>query len=71
VVWRPQTPHFVVPYAPIIVTLDEGYQMLSNLIDCDTEEISDGLRVEVAFEPIGEGLKLPYFRPAGVAAEDR
>jgi uncharacterized OB-fold protein len=63
VVWRPQTPEFVVPYAPIIVTLDEGYRMLSNLIGCDSDDIQDDLRVQVTFEPIGAGFHLPYFRP--------
>src|SRR6478736_3949637 len=53
-VWRPQTPAFEVPYAPAIVALDEGYQMVSNIIGCDTEDLAVGMRVEVEFHPIGE-----------------
>jgi uncharacterized protein len=62
-VWRPQTPAFVVPYAPVIVDLEEGWQMLSCLIDCESNEVAVGMPVAVAFRPVGEGLALPYFRP--------
>lgn len=61
--WQPPSPGFAVPYAPVIVNLDEGYQMLSNVIDCDTAEVAVGLDVEVDFRPVGEGVNLPYFRP--------
>ena len=65
VVWRPQTPAFTVPYAPVIVEIDEGYQMLSALIDCDTDDIAKGLRVQVDFREMSDTITLPYFRPAG------
>lgn len=63
-VWRPQQPSFVVPYAPAIVELDEGYQMLANLVGCDVSEVAVGMRVRVEFHPVSEGYRLPYFRPA-------
>jgi uncharacterized OB-fold protein len=62
-VWRPQTPDFVVPYVPIIVQLDEGWQMLSNLIGCEHDAAEIGMRVQVEFHPITDGVMLPYFRP--------
>jgi uncharacterized OB-fold protein len=65
VVWRPQTPAFTVPYAVIIVDMDEGYQMLSSLIDCDTDILAKGLRVQVDFREMSDTITLPYFRPAG------
>ncbi len=61
--WQPPSPGFVVPYAPAIIDVDEGYQMLSNIIECDTADVRVGLDVEVAFHPVGEGVSLPYFRP--------
>jgi uncharacterized OB-fold protein len=64
VVWRPQTPTFRVPYAPIIVNLDEGFQMVSSLVGCDSADVRSGMRVEVVFHAIGGGVELPYFRPA-------
>lgn len=64
-VWRPQTPEFVVPYVAIIVDMDEGWQMLSNLIGCEHDAVEVGMRVAVEFHPIGDGeITLPYFRPA-------
>jgi uncharacterized OB-fold protein len=56
-------PAFVVPYAPAIIDVDEGYQMISNIVDCDSEHIHLGMRVAVEFHPIGGGMVLPYFCP--------
>jgi uncharacterized OB-fold protein len=64
VVWRPQAPQFVTPYVAAIVDLDEGYQMIANLIDCTPEDIASGMQVAVQFHPIGNGIWLPYFGPA-------
>ena len=63
IAYRPQTEAFTIPYAPVIVDLDEGFQMLSNLVDCDTNDLAVGMRVRVEFREIGP-LTLPYFRPA-------
>lgn len=60
---RPMSPRFTGIYAPIIVTLDEGYRMVSNLVGCDESVLAVGLRVEVLFHPIDD-VVLPYFRPA-------
>jgi hypothetical protein len=63
-VWRPQMPAFEVPYVAIIVDLDEGWQLLSNLIGCEVDDVEVGMRVEVEFHPVEGGFQLPYFRPA-------
>lgn len=63
VVWRPVTPQFRAPYAPAVIELDEGYRMLSNLVDLDVEDIAVGLRVQVVFQPLADGTTLPYFAP--------
>jgi hypothetical protein len=63
VVWRPQQPAFVVPYAPAIVDMDEGYQMLANVVGCDVADLAVGMRVAVEFHPVSGGYVLPYFRP--------
>ena len=65
VVWRPQTPAFTVPYCAAIVDLDEGFQMVSNIIGCDAGAVYCGQRVEVTFVAVSEVLTLPYFRPVG------
>ena len=61
IVWRPQTPAFTVPYAVVIIDMDEGYQMLSSLVDCDSDVLKLGLRVTVDFRDMSDEITLPYF----------
>lgn len=61
VVYRPVTPEFEPPYAPAIITLDEGYQMLTNIVGVPPEELAIGMRVQVDFHVVGPDLTLPYF----------
>jgi uncharacterized OB-fold protein len=63
-VWRPQTPAFTIPYTAVIVDVDEGWQMLSNLIGCEHDAVDVGMRVEVEFHPLNDEITLPYFRPS-------
>lgn len=63
VVWRPQLPTIEVPYAPAIVRLDEGHDLVSALIGLDHAAIAAGLRVEVEFHPVSDTITLPFFRP--------
>ena len=64
VVHRPQRPVFEVPYAVAIVELEEGFSMLTNLVDCAMEAIEIGMSVEVSFRKLSDEITLPYFRPA-------
>lgn len=52
-----------VPYVLALIELDEGPVMMSNVVDCDPEEVKVGMPVQVTFEPRGE-LQLPQFKPA-------
>jgi uncharacterized protein len=61
VVYRPVTPEFEPPYAPAIVALDEGYEMLTNVIGVSPEDLAVGKRVRVDFRAVGPDLTLPYF----------
>lgn len=65
VVWRPPHPALTVPYAPAVVTLDEGWWFLSAVVGCAPDELRDGMALAVEFHPASESLVLPYFRPAG------
>ena len=53
-----------VPYAVALVELDEqpGLRMLANLPGVPLESIEVGMAVEVVFEPLPAGGKLPQFR---------
>jgi uncharacterized OB-fold protein len=64
VIWRPQTPAFQIPYVAAIVDLAEGYQMVSNVVDCPWQDVRVGLPVEVTFEDRSETISLPVFRPS-------
>ncbi len=63
VVWRPQTPAFEVPYAPAVVELAEGYWMLSAIVDCEPDDLTENMPLEVTFHAITPEVTLPYFRP--------
>jgi len=63
VVWRPQTPAFRVPYCAAIVAIDEGFQILANVIGCAPDAVDIGQRVTLECHPISERFHLPYFRP--------
>jgi len=69
-VWRPQTPEFRVPYAAAIVELDEGYQMIANVIGCDHGDVHVGMRVAAEFHPISEEATLAYFSPIQVVTAE-
>lgn len=63
--WNPTMSH---PYAIVLVELEEGPRLLTNLVDVDPDDVRIGMDVEVCFEVIGEGereVHLPQFRPTG------
>ena len=64
VVYRPMTADFVAHYVLAVVDLDEGPAMLTNLVDCEPEQVRIGLPVTVTFIDV-EGGALPVFRPVG------
>jgi len=51
------------PYVVAIVKLEEGVQMLSNIVGCDTRELKCDTPVEVTFEKLNDEFTLPKFRP--------
>jgi hypothetical protein len=53
-----------VPYAIAYVTLEEGVSMMTNLVECDLDELAIGQAVEVVFRRTAGGRSLPVFRPA-------
>ena len=55
------------PYSVVMVQLDEGPRMFSDIEDPDCRWIGAdlvGARVAVWFEPVAEGLAIPRFRVA-------
>jgi len=62
-VHRPQRPEFDVPYTVAIIELDEGFHMLTNLVDCAPEGIRIGMEVVVEFRRMSDEITLPMFKP--------
>lgn len=56
--WREHTP-LVLAY----VELEEGPRMMTNIVDCDAEEVVIGMSVAVTFDDTGEGNAIPRFAP--------
>ncbi len=63
VVWRPPYPAFVVPYAPAVVELDEGFFMISAVVGCEPEDLVPGMRLCVEFHDVSDEIALGYFAP--------
>lgn len=64
VVTRPVTTAFSTPYAIAIVTLDEGWQMVSNIVNTTPRQLRLDLAVRAVFVEVSGDLVLPCFEPA-------
>lgn len=42
----------------------EGVRVMTNVVQCDPEEVTSGMPVRVVFEPLTDDVTLPKFRPA-------
>ena len=61
VVWRPRSADLHVPYAVVIAEMDEGFALLSNLGECDTDDLALGVRLKAVFRRLSERVGLPLF----------
>lgn len=61
---HPKLPMFEYPLVCVLVDLEEGIRLFSNLYECDAEDIRTGMAVEVFFVPTAGDKKVPVFRPA-------
>lgn len=52
------------PYAPVVIEMDEGVRLLSQVVDCAPNELAIGMPVEVVFEDVTAEVTLPKFRRA-------
>ena len=52
------------PYAVVLVELDDGARLISNVVDCPPGRLDVGLPVEVTFEKLSDEVSLPKFRLA-------
>lgn len=52
------------PYVVALVDLDEGFRLLTQVVNCDPQAVSVGQRVRVSWVDEGE-VALPAFAPVG------
>jgi uncharacterized OB-fold protein len=68
IVMQPYQPYFVgkVPYNLSVVELEEQkhLKMVTNVVDCDNDDLKVGMPLVVTFREAVPGMTLPYFRPA-------
>lgn len=51
-----------VPYVVALIELDEGPVMMTNIIQCEIEEVEIGLAVTVVFEQWSAEISVPKFK---------
>ncbi len=63
---RPMHPGFAgdAPYAPVVVEMEEGVRLVTQLVDVPVDALVIDMPVEVAFEAVTAEVTLPKFRRA-------
>lgn len=51
------------PYTIAIIELNEGVRLMSNIVNCDPQDIQCDMPVKVTFEDVTEEITLPKFEP--------
>jgi len=65
---RSPRPKIAAPYVIAIVQLEEGWDLLTNIVNCGAGDVHIGMRVQVVFQREWEGNVVPEFEPEGVPA---
>ncbi|MBV6510181.1 MAG: hypothetical protein JJLCMIEE_03301 [Acidimicrobiales bacterium] len=55
-------PAMKIPYSVVLVELEEGVRMISNMLDLEPDDVQIGMPVEVAFDDLDEDLTLFKFK---------
>ena len=61
---EPKFPFFEYPYVVVLVELEEGVRLVSNLTGIDPADVTTGMPVEVYYQGFDNDLVLHQFRPA-------
>jgi uncharacterized OB-fold protein len=51
------------PFLIAMVTLDEGVNIMANIVNCPADKIAIGLRVKLCWTPLPDGTQLFMFEP--------
>ena len=60
---RPMHPAFPadVPCTPVVIEMEEGVRLVSEVVDCPPEELEIGMPVQVQYHDVTPDLALPKF----------
>ena len=58
-----------VPYVVALIQLEEGPTMMSNVVECDLQDLVVGMSVSVLFEDWSDEISIPKFRPIGTGGK--
>ncbi len=50
------------PYAPVVIEMEEGVRLVSQMVDCEPDALAIDLPVEVVFVAVTPEVTLPKFR---------
>jgi len=59
-----------VPYVAAIVELAEGPRLTTNLVDCELDDLTVGMPLQVTFRHDADAPAAPVFRPAQAPREE-
>jgi uncharacterized OB-fold protein len=65
VLHHPRNPQFTYPLVAVLVDLDEGVRVVSNLVGVEPADVRIGMPVRVAFAPAAGDMAVPVFEAAG------
>ena len=65
---HPQFPGYEYPLIIVLVDLEEGTRMTSQLVDCAPGEVDFGLPVQMRIHEDADGFRLPVFTLAEAGA---
>jgi uncharacterized protein len=51
------------PYAIAFIVLEEGVAMMTNIVDCDLDELRIGQKIRVTWQNAEDGTPIPVFAP--------
>ena len=52
-----------VPYVAAVVDLAEGPRMMTNVVECDFDDLEMGMDLEAVFHPASDDVTIVQFRP--------
>ena len=51
------------PYVVAMIELEEGVRMISNIVECNHDELKNGMALEVVFDDVSDEFTLPKWKP--------